>query len=70
MFSPVSALVQTLLQLTCTNICADVKNPKHRYTGVWTQEMLHTLVGISNASLAAAVPHPVTDAMIQIFCDE
>ena len=60
MFSPMSPLVQTLLQLTCMNICADVKNPKRRCTGIRTQEILHTLVGIRNATLAAAVPHPVT----------
>ena len=60
MFSPMSALVQTLLQLICMNICADVKNPKRRYTGILTQEILHTLVGIRNATPAAAVPHPVT----------
>ena len=60
MFSPVSALVQILLQLTCMNICADVKNSKRRYSGIRTQEILHTLVGILNATPAAAVPHPVT----------
>ena len=55
---PVS--VQPPCAIACINICADVKNPKHwqPYHCLDIRKIVHTLIGMGSAALAAAVPYP------------
>ena len=58
--------VQPPCAVACIKICVQVKNPKHRqpYHCCRHTKILHTLIGMGSAALAAALPYPGTATRI------
>ena len=57
--------VQPPCAVACIKICVQVKNPKHRQPCCCRHtKILHTLIGMGSAALAAALPYPGTATRI------